>query len=163
FRSVISQHPEWRLHIIGGGPDRAFLESMSAQLGLKSSQVVFEGLQPNHIVYQRIRECSFLIMNSRFETFSSVCTEALCCGKPVIATRCGGPQEYIGPEQGVLITPDNQQELIDGINWMVEHHMKFIPEDLAQYADKKFGYESIGQRFSRWYQAVLHPQVRPVD
>jgi glycosyltransferase involved in cell wall biosynthesis len=37
-----------------------------------------------------------LVVASRYETFSLVSAEALACGTPVVASRCGGPEEVVG-------------------------------------------------------------------
>jgi len=39
--------------------------------------------------------CDVVLMFSESESFSLICLEALACGRPVIATKCGGPQEII--------------------------------------------------------------------
>lgn len=46
-------------------------------------------------------ECDFFVLNSNFETFSVVTAEALAYGKPVIATRCGGPEEFVNKIMGI--------------------------------------------------------------
>jgi glycosyltransferase involved in cell wall biosynthesis len=45
------------------------------------------------------------------ETFSVVTGEALALGRPVIATRCGGPEAFITPQNGTLITLRSTDEL----------------------------------------------------
>ena len=45
----------------------------------------------------------FIVVPSIHETFSLVCAEALACGRPVIATRCGGPEEVIPQGGGILV------------------------------------------------------------
>ena len=46
----------------------------------------------------------FVINFSESESFSLTCLEALYFGRPVIATRCGGPEEIIDEkESGFLV------------------------------------------------------------
>jgi hypothetical protein len=49
----------------------------------------------NTAVLDRMAVCGTVIINSNVETFSKVTGEALALGKPVIATRCGGPEAFI--------------------------------------------------------------------
>lgn len=99
------------MRIIGQGKDKEMLIEIARELGVLNSNVIFEGLKSNPEVYQYLQKSDFLVMNSRFETFSLICCEALSCGKPVLATRCGGPQEFIDDEVGVLIDVDDDVQL----------------------------------------------------
>ncbi len=49
-----------------------------------------------------------MITNSNYETFSVATAEALVCGVPVIATRCGGPEDFVTEDCGILIEPRNR-------------------------------------------------------
>jgi len=55
------------------------------------------------------------------ESFSLVCREALACGAPVIATRCGGPEEVIRHgENGMLVDMDDAPGLANSMRRCVE-------------------------------------------
>jgi O-antigen biosynthesis protein len=53
-----------------------------------------------------------LVPSIVIESFSLVCREALVVGVPVIASRCGGPEEVVRHEvNGLLCEPNNSREL----------------------------------------------------
>jgi len=55
------------------------------------------------------------------ESFSLVCREALAVGVPVIASRCGGPEEVIQHEvNGLLFEPNNARELAECMSRCLE-------------------------------------------
>jgi glycosyltransferase involved in cell wall biosynthesis len=94
-------------------------------------------------------------MNSRFETFSAICAEALACGKPVIATRCGGPEEFLTSDNGILIDVDNDQQLTDAIHQMINHHKNYNAVQLVNYAAERFSADKVGRQFLNIYGSVL--------
>ena len=83
--------PAFELVIGGDGPDRARLERLCARHGI-ASLVHFAGLLDRDGVRARMQACDGFILPSWAETFGLVLGEALACGRPVVATRCGGPE-----------------------------------------------------------------------
>lgn len=143
----------FELKIIGAGIDENKLKTQAAATSLLNSVIFFEGLKTNKEVYQYLEVSDFLLMNSRFETFSSVCVEALSCGIPVIATDCGGPSEFIRKECGLLIPVDDPSEFKKAFLYMLEHHDRYTPNVLQDYVKNQFSKEVIGAEFQTLYSA----------
>jgi glycosyltransferase involved in cell wall biosynthesis len=104
-----------RCEIIGEGPDRERLESLSSDLGL-GDKVRFLGRRSREQVAEAMRRCKLFALPSRYEGLGCVYLEAMCCGKAVIACRGQGIEEVI--ESGIngwLVTPDDLQELTDAL------------------------------------------------
>ena len=91
FSEVLKQHKDIKLDIIGDGKDLKNYNALSNRLKL-NNHVSFHGNRNNDYVIKTLSQSHVLILNSYFETFSIICAEALLCGIPVIATRCGGPK-----------------------------------------------------------------------
>lgn len=68
-------HPDWKLTIIGDGPDRVNVEQQAKLLGLQ--RITFEGFQQPTDYYRR---ASILILTSEFEGFPLVLAEAMSFG-----------------------------------------------------------------------------------
>jgi glycosyltransferase involved in cell wall biosynthesis len=152
---VSRNNPSVELRIIGEGTDRKKLESLAEELDLLDKKVFFLGLKSNDEVYTNLFNCDFLVMNSNFETFSSICAEAFSCGKPVIATRCGGPEEFVTAETGILIDPKNHRQLVEGIQHMINTYQNYLPGNLKKYASENFSSEVAAKKFYQVYQSVL--------
>ncbi|HKR06571.1 MAG TPA: glycosyltransferase [Bacteroidia bacterium] len=152
---TVKNYPQVRLDIVGGGHDRQKLEQLAVELSLLDKNVFFRGMKTNEEVYQYLHQCNFIIMNSRFETFSSICAEAMSCGKPVIATRCGGPEEFVTPLTGILIEPDNQKQLEGAIKNMIENYSSYDEQQIKKYATEKFNADAIGKHFFEIYTSIL--------
>ncbi len=92
FRLVRDRLPA-RLVILGQGPLRQELESLTRRLGLEQD-VAFLGFQNNP--YAFMARSSVFVLSSAWEGFPNVLAEAMAAGPAVISTDCpSGPSEII--------------------------------------------------------------------
>ncbi len=151
---VKRQIPNMRLSIIGDGPDRKMLEDLARSQGLNGS-VKFLGRLPNTTVLDHLATAGNVIINSNFETFSVVTGEALAQGKPVIATRCGGPIAFVTPENGILIEKQDDEALSNAMIDLARSTDRDPAKIRASVSDR-FSYEAVGAAFMKIYERVLH-------
>jgi len=88
---------------MGEGPERSVLEALIHSYGL-SGRASLPEYQTCFSIPSSIRSfCSSITS----EGFPNALTEAMACGVPVIATRCGGAIEEIvhDGENGILVSP----------------------------------------------------------
>ncbi len=95
------------------------------------------------------------VLPSRDETFGVVVIEAMSCGLPVIATKCGGPQEIITPETGILVALENEHELADAILFMSSNLKSFDRATIKKYAGEKYGQKAFLSNVSMVYSETL--------
>jgi len=155
IKDLSMKRRDFELHIVGSGVDREMLEILSEKYGLLNRMVFFEGMVPVNEVAGFFCECDFFVLNSNFETFSVVTAEALAYGKPVIATRCGGPEEFVNSNCGILIEPRDNNGLVNAMNYMLDNFSTYNPEDIREYAKNKFSSDVIGEALFSIYQKVL--------
>lgn len=90
--------------IYGGGGEPGYKEAVEARLAeapLKGRVILHNRVEDVNRVYQ---VCYAAVVTSHIESFSNVLVEAMAHGRPVISTRCGGPEEIIlDGETGFLI------------------------------------------------------------
>lgn len=142
------------LEIVGDGPNRSEYENLCHKLELQDV-VHFHRLKTKQEVAEFMKECDIFILPSLFETFGVVLIEALACGKPVIATDIGGPNEIVTDEVGKLVPPGNSKALARAIEYMLDHYQEYISENIAQYAQQRYSYEAIGNKWNEIYKSVL--------
>lgn len=109
FSEIYKSYPDWKLRFVGGDmgleKNRAFknkLQELSKSYGLEAC-VEWNDFSDN-LKYEYLT--SGIVVNfSDSESFSMTCLEGMYYGRPVIATRCGGPEEIIDQEQTGLLVP----------------------------------------------------------
>ncbi len=154
--SVVSDKlPEWKLTIAGDGKDRQELEDLTDELGI-SQRVHFLGPLIPEEVQQFLPSIDFLITNSHTETFSMVTAEAIACGKPAIVTRCGGPEQWFKPQFGLLIDPDNENELQGAILKMSRTYKDYPAKQNAEELRKQFDPEKVLDSYQKIYSKLLY-------
>lgn len=143
------------LDVVGDGPYRETLERQAAELRL-NGLLCFHGLKPRTEVFRFMRACDFLVHPSLNESFGCVIVEAMACGKPVLATRCGGPEEIIVSRTGILVNPANVDQLTSGLEYMLDHLHQYDPETIAGYTRRRFSCKTVGQALDKiFYETTL--------
>ena len=116
FATLAPRLPALRLLVVGGAfyrgyqRDEAEVHKLVGELGL-ASHIRFAGQSSPAEVAAAMRRSALLVVPSRRETFSAVTAEAIASGTPVVATRCGGPEDIITPENGRLVPPEDPEAM----------------------------------------------------
>jgi glycosyltransferase involved in cell wall biosynthesis len=95
------------LTFVGDGPLRNKLEGRG--------RVRIVGRVPHDDVPGWIASADVLCQPSLIEPMGQSLLEAMACARPVVATRIGGPPEYVPPEAGVLVDPTDLDSLEHGL------------------------------------------------
>ena len=144
---------DWRLDIVGDGDRRMEYEQLAADLKL-SDKVTFHGLKPKPEVAEFMRRADVFVLPSLCETFSVPVAEALATGIPVLATRCGGPEEFVVKNVGVLVSPGDADALRAGLEDMLDHLHRYSRSEISKYARERFSPEVVGAQLHAVYQTV---------
>ncbi|MCA8889506.1 MAG: glycosyltransferase family 4 protein, partial [Parvularculaceae bacterium] len=75
-------------------------------------RIFFEGFRPQSEIRNTLSRARALVLPSLRECGGAVVLEAFACGAPAIATRWGGPEDYITADTGVLVDPDSRDGFI---------------------------------------------------
>lgn len=148
---LIGDKPDARLIIVGGGVYRDYqsqtakLRELSKELGVNGN-VEFAGVKTQAEVAKYMRESALLVLPSRMETFGSVLIEALSCGTPVVATKCGGPEDIVNERVGRLVEKEDSLALARAINEVLDERQSFNSAELRNYALDNFSWERIAQQ-----------------
>jgi glycosyltransferase involved in cell wall biosynthesis len=96
------------LAFVGDGPLR---DELAERRG-----VTVVGAVPHELVGDWIGACDVLCQPSLVEPFGQALLEAMASERPVVATRVGGPPEFVVPEAGVLVDPESVESIAAGMD-----------------------------------------------
>ncbi|MGC8734884.1 MAG: glycosyltransferase [bacterium] len=143
------------LDIYGDGKDRQKLVKLAIELNLLDKNVFFKGSIDNKVLKSIMGDYDFFVMFSRVETFSVATLEAMLCGLPVIATNCGGPEEYLKPEFGILIEKENIDQLVNAFYFMCKNYKNFDRKRISEFVIENYSYKRVSLYFKELYEKIL--------
>lgn len=152
---MLSKETNQRFELVigGDGPERATLEQQVKNTGMMS-YCKFIGALDQDQVRNWINQSDVFILPSLSETFGVVLLEAMMCGKPVIATRCGGPEDLVDEQSGILVEKANPVALASAMKEMLEGRLSFPPEAVRQSAVERYGQEAFLKKIDHVYETL---------
>lgn len=146
----------YRMHlsVYGDGPERHALEEQASRLGIRES-VDFCGRCSREEMAVGYADADAFVLASRRETFGVVYIEAMAAGLPVIATSCGGPEDFVTEKNGILIPVDDEKALTEAMEHMMLHRADYDSAAIAAETKKQFAPEAIAARLTEIYQTVI--------
>lgn len=104
--------PGGSLTLVGDGPLRHELEGRDG--------VHLVGRVAHDEVVSWMRAADVLCLPSLVEPFGQVLVEAMACERSVVATRVGGPPEFVPEAVGVLVDPEDVDDIERGLRAAAE-------------------------------------------
>lgn len=148
YAKLLETTPDCSLTIMGDGSEMPAIRSLATQLGIReipyspvtsasvsaasetqpdsvgatsiNGTITFTGTYVRSEFAAELARSDIFVLPSRSETFGLVYAEALAAGIPVIATACGGPEDFIDDSNGLLVPVDDVDALADAMRRMTD-------------------------------------------
>lgn len=120
----------FELFILGEGEERIKLEKMIKEMHFNNT-VKMLGFINNP--YSIMATADVLVCSSRSEGFSTVLSEGVVLGLPIISTECAGVSELFGEKECGQIVNNDSESLYYALKQVLEH-----PEKLSLYRKESF-------------------------
>lgn len=143
-----------RLTIVGEGDDRTRIEKLISSLEL-TNEVCLTGHLDKTRINILLEEANLYVQASLRETFGIAPTEAMLKGRPVVSTKCEGPEFYINKHNGILVESRSAEELVRGIKYIISNFELFNPTEIRKTVEEKFGEKTFLKKMFNVYVKVL--------
>lgn len=129
LREVLNLNPDLNITIVGKGLDEiAKNHDLATHYESRKREEVIN-LMSSHDV---------LLSTSRTETFGMAIVEALSSGLPVVATKSGGPNQYLDSDLGIL-SEINVESICEAIKKMEQDFFTFDQNHIKNKIFNRFG------------------------
>lgn len=130
FRQIYKEENLYLL-IVGDGPLRSKIEKRIKKYNL-SDNILMVGAKPHHEIHYWLNACDLFCSPSYREEYGLNVVEALCCGKPVVATSVGIASQIINKDlNGILVPTGKSSDLARAISWASQQ--KWPAEEIASF------------------------------
>lgn len=96
--------------IAGNGPLLDYYKNLAIELKI-NHLIKWIGSVSRDKVCELLNKSNVFVLPSNHETFGIVYVEALACGLPIIATKCGGPESIVNNSNGLLVEKNSPKKL----------------------------------------------------
>lgn len=143
-----------RLEIIGEGEEHEHLQQLISSLGL-SDHIHLAGLRTSSEVGRALENADAYVLSSWTETFGIALIEAMAKGLPVVATACGGPDDIVDSDNGILVSPGDEEALANAMTYIKEHREDYNKEKIIRSCKERYSQDVIADKIISVYRDVL--------
>lgn len=154
FEIVSKKHNDWKLMIVGDGPDK---DKLIKKINIKNLNDKIKIIHHQKDIKKYYLNSDLFVSSSRWEGFGLVITEAMECGLPVVAFNNSGPSEIITNNiNGFLVPKNDIISLAEIIHYLInnEKERKEISQKAILRA-KDFSQENITEQWENILQQIL--------
>jgi glycosyltransferase involved in cell wall biosynthesis len=154
--TLLRHHPNAKFVFAGDGDLRYGLERRAAALGVAPA-ARFVGHQKGRELVSLFKSADLVCVPSRNEPFGIVILEAWSARKPVVATRNGGPAEFIKHQNTGLMVSDDCHSIGRGVGAVLadKSEGRRMGCNGRREAESRFSWNTVAIATERVYQSVL--------
>jgi glycosyltransferase involved in cell wall biosynthesis len=155
--SLVRQHiPNVFFAIAGTGSQHPQLQAQISKLGLEQT-VELRG--PRSDIPALLAACDAFVIASHWEGLPIALLEAMSAGRPIIATRVGDIPNVLNSQTGLLVAPQEPQQLAAAIRQMLDNlpQAKQMGQAARQYVQQHHSPEAWLKQLNQIYAQTVRP------
>ncbi len=160
FSIVRDDFPDLHLVIVGKQPETPRLQEQAGRLGVAEFFHLLGSVADDDIP-RLCRGAEVFALSSLQEGLGIAGLEAMACGTPVVATRCGGPEDYVLDGRTGLLVTNNDAEAFAGALAKCLRDAEFrasLGTAAAALVRQQFSFEAVEARFIEVYKEA-YPEL----
>lgn len=138
------------------GGEGAYSEEYKAfakELGIEN-YITWLGLLKREEALVEHQKCNAFVLPSLHESMGITYVEALACGKPIIATKCGGPEFILSEANGLLIEKNDIPALATAMQHLIQNRVNYSSQRIRQDFVNRFSSQAVIPQLLQLYQNV---------
>jgi glycosyltransferase involved in cell wall biosynthesis len=154
---LCANHPTIKYIVVGDGPEFRALRALAGRLSIED-RVEFVGRVPHIRALQYIAVADVFSLPSWSEGFGIVYLEAMACGKPVIACRGEGPEDFVEHEKtGLLVKPRDVDSLVEALDFLLSNPEEAwaMGERARKVVLENYTWEKNAEKMVKLYKELL--------
>lgn len=144
------------LHIIGNIPNIRYSREVLLEIE-KSMFVELHSPVSHDRIVDYFQGCDLMVLPSRREGFGLSLAEAIACGKPVISTKSGGPEDIVTRENGFLVDVNAPDQIAEKMESILSGSISFHSEQIRESIREKFHSDRIIDQIINIYEEIIRP------
>jgi glycosyltransferase involved in cell wall biosynthesis len=161
-RRMLAVRPNLFFVVVGSGPERDTLETLSKRLGL-SENIRFTGKVLDGELPLYYQAADLFAFHTLHEGFGIVLLEAMACGKPVVTTRAGGTLDIVVEgDGGHLVQPRDAEALAERVLRVLAdpNEARRMGERNRLRVEENFNWDRLTDRYMTLYEEATGAQAR---
>ena len=153
IQKISTQRTDFELNIVHDYENEEAMRFVRDN-GLENT-VHFLGRKTPEEIAALLRQSDFFLLFSNYENQPCVLLESFCTGTPVITTPVGGILEIADAENAVIVTPKDDEQLVQKVNFMLDNSRDFNPAEIRRHALGICSPEVVGRKWEEVYLKAL--------
>ena len=146
--SVLEKKYKFEICILGEGDHRDYLEKLISDLNVKSVRLL--GYKENP--YSYMVKADMFVCSSYFEGYSTVVTECVMLGIPVLTTDCAGMDEILDGSRYGIIVGNDDVALSDGLEQILSDTLKLTA---FSNQNKRYSVDNAVMEYENLFKEIL--------
>lgn len=155
FNYAFKDKPDIKLTIAGDGVEYNSLDKLIKELKMEK-QISLYGRASREEVRTLLQNSDAFVLSSKYETFGVVIIEAMACGLPVLATKCGGPESIIDSDKVGLLSEIDEERFSEKLLEMYHKRNDFDSSLIRKHVESNFSEEAVSVKLKEVYEKVLN-------
>ena len=157
-KTISKERQDFELSLVGISIDHEEVKAYGESLQLPSGMIHWCGELTPQQVSEAFDQADVFVLNSNYENAPVVISESIVKGVPIVSTHVGGIPEMMNSECGILIEPDNDEQLTEALRTMLDHYPDYDRNTIRRLGNQ-YSFAHVGKQLKEIYDSCLHRNI----